>query len=269
MRRHTRANRSVLNPIPAHGAAGGSSTRLRLSTAPLARQAMRPNAPWCLRLLMAQSAAAVRPHLGLMLPSGGVGPAHTAAALGRTLIFVQPAPRAVLLRTRHRIVQTFKPHRASSADTLGLALPDVPLRLTLAVRTEEEQQVLATARGSILPTPVRAGKHGRLPTYLRHGSNHLNQAASNSALQWSVRVLSTRTNPVREPPLQDTTRLSDVVFPYAGTSIASASGHYTKRLAPARRFTRFLNRRARRSMPVDNDATRGSGLARRVAKFPT
>jgi hypothetical protein len=26
--------------------------------------------------------------------------------------------------------------------------------------------------------------------------------------------------PVREPPLQDTTRLSDVVFPYAGKAIA-------------------------------------------------
>ena len=43
-------------------------------------------------------------------------------------------------------------------------------RLALTVRTEEEQQVLALARGSILPPPVRAGKHSRLPTYLRHGS---------------------------------------------------------------------------------------------------
>jgi hypothetical protein len=30
----------------------------------------------------------------------------------------------------------------------------------------------------------------------------------------------TRARPVREPPLQDTTRLGDVVFPYAGKAIA-------------------------------------------------
>ena len=124
--------------------------------------------------------------------SGGVRAPHATAALGRTLILVQAAPGAVLFRPRDGVVQAFKPHRASSADSLGLALPDLPLGLTLTVRTEEEQQVLATARGSILPTPVRAGKHSRLPTYLRHGSNHLNQDASNSALQWNVGALSTR-----------------------------------------------------------------------------
>jgi hypothetical protein len=85
-------------------------------------------------------------------------------------VLVQATPGAVLLRPRYRVVQTLKPHRAVSADLLGLALPDLPLRLALTVRTEEEQQVLTTARGSILPPPVRAGKHSRLPTYLRHGS---------------------------------------------------------------------------------------------------
>src|ERR1700740_1667080 len=115
-----------------------------------------------------------------------------------------------------------KPYRASSANLLGLAPPDLPLRLALTVRTEKEQQVLATALCSILPTPVRAGKHSRLPTYLRHGSNHLNQDASNRELQWSVRLVNkrTRASPVREPPLQDTTRLGDEVFPCAGKAIA-------------------------------------------------
>src|SRR3954453_14777611 len=101
---------------------------------------------------------------------GGVGAAHAAAALGRALILVEAAPRAVLLGGGHPVVQAFAPNGASGADPLGLTLPYLALRLAFAVRAEEEQQVLALARGSILPPPVRAGKHSRLPTYLRHGS---------------------------------------------------------------------------------------------------
>src|ERR1700678_406506 len=86
--------------------------------------------------------------------SGGVRAAHAATALGRTLILVEPTPRAVLLGPRDRVVQALKPYRASGADPLGLALPDLPLGLAFAVRTEEEQQLFATARGIILPTPV-------------------------------------------------------------------------------------------------------------------
>jgi hypothetical protein len=67
--------------------------------------------------------------------------------------------------------------------------------------------------------------------------------------------------------MQDTTRLGDVVFPYAGKAIAQANGHYTERLAPAPRFTRPVNRRAGRCMPADNDAIRDRRLARGVAKF--
>jgi hypothetical protein len=67
--------------------------------------------------------------------------------------------------------------------------------------------------------------------------------------------------------LQDTTRLGDVVFPYAGKAIAQANGHYTERLAPARRFTRPANQRAGRCMPADNDAILDSRRAGRVAKF--
>src|ERR1700721_2588225 len=101
---------------------------------------------------------------------GRVGATHPATALGRALVLVQATPGAVLLRTGHGVVEAFEPYRAACADGLGLALPDVPLWLPLAVWAEEEHQILATTRGSVLPPPVRTGKHGRLPTHLRHGS---------------------------------------------------------------------------------------------------
>src|SRR6202042_3940989 len=102
--------------------------------------------------------------------SGRVGAAHPAAALGGALVLVQATPGAVLLRTGNGVVQAVQTHRAACADLLGLALPDVPLWLPLAVWAEEEHQILATTRGSVLPPQVRTGKHGRLPTHLRHGS---------------------------------------------------------------------------------------------------
>src|ERR1700761_41575 len=101
---------------------------------------------------------------------GRVGAAHPAAALGGALVLVQAAPGAVLFRTGNRVVEAVKTHGAASADLLGLTLPDIPLWLPLAVWAEEEHQILATTRGSVLPPPVRTGKHGRLPTHLRHGS---------------------------------------------------------------------------------------------------
>ena len=105
--------------------------------------------------------------------SGRVGPPHPAPALGRALFLVQPAPHAVLLRPGQRVVEALDPDRAVGADRLGLALPDLTLRLALTVGTEEEDKILRTARGSILPAPVGPGKHSRLPTHLRHGTNHL------------------------------------------------------------------------------------------------
>src|ERR1700688_1985715 len=99
---------------------------------------------------------------------GRVRATHPATALGGALVLVQATPGAVLLRTGHGVVQAFEPYGAARADGLSLALPDVPLRLPLAVWAEEEHQILATTRGSVLPPPVRAGKHGRLPTHLRH-----------------------------------------------------------------------------------------------------
>src|ERR1700729_261576 len=101
---------------------------------------------------------------------GRVGPAHPATALGRALVLVQATPGPVLLGTGNGVIEALDPDRAARADLLGLALPDIPLWLPLAVWAEEEHQILATTRGSVLPPPVRAGKHGRLPTHLRHGS---------------------------------------------------------------------------------------------------
>src|SRR5580692_8485214 len=101
---------------------------------------------------------------------GRVGAAHPATALRGALVLVQATPGAVLLRTGNGVVKALHPDRAACADLLGLALPDIPLWLPLAVWAEEEHQILATTRGSVLPTPIRSGKHGRLPTHLGHGS---------------------------------------------------------------------------------------------------
>src|SRR6202451_261467 len=101
---------------------------------------------------------------------GRVRATHPATALGRALVLVQTTPGAVLLRTGHGVVKAFEPYRAARADGLGLALPDVPLWLPLALWAGAQHQILATTRGSVLPPPVRTGKHGRLPTHLRHGS---------------------------------------------------------------------------------------------------
>src|SRR5580704_11979377 len=100
--------------------------------------------------------------------SGRVGAAHAAAALGGPLVLVEAAPGAVLLRPAERVVQALGPDRAGGADRLGLALADVPLRLALAVRAEEEHDITAAARRVILPAPVRPLHQGGLTRYLRH-----------------------------------------------------------------------------------------------------
>jgi putative phosphoribosyl transferase len=108
--------------------------------------------------------------LGLLAPLRRVGAAHPATALGGALVLVQAAPGAVLLRPGDRVVKALQADWALLADRFGLALSDLALRLALAIRAKEQQQILATARRGILPPPVRAGKHSRLPTYLRHES---------------------------------------------------------------------------------------------------
>src|ERR1700732_4772181 len=118
-------------------------------------------------------AGAASPPCGRRSPvagSGRVRAAHPAAALGGALVLVQASPGPVFLGTCTGVMEALDPDRAARADLLGLALPDVPLWLPLAVWAEEEHQILATTRGSVLPPPVRTGKHGRLPTHLRHGS---------------------------------------------------------------------------------------------------
>src|ERR1700724_4912299 len=118
-------------------------------------------------------AGAASPPCGRRTPvagSGRVRAAHPATALGGALVLVQASPGPVLLGTGNGVIEALDPDRAARADLLGLALPDVPLWLPLAVWAEEEHQILATTRGRVLPPPVRAGKHGRLPTHLGHGS---------------------------------------------------------------------------------------------------
>jgi putative phosphoribosyl transferase len=101
---------------------------------------------------------------------GGVRAAHPATALRGALVLVQAAPGTVLLRAGDGVVEALDPDRAASANGLCLTLPDLPLWLPLAVWAEEEHQILATTRGNVLPPPVWAGKHRRLPAHLRHGS---------------------------------------------------------------------------------------------------
>src|SRR5580693_6837460 len=118
-------------------------------------------------------AGAASPPCGRRSPvagSGRVRAAHPAAALSGALVLVQATPGPVLLGTGHGVVEALDPDRAARADLLGLALPDIPLWLPLAVWAEEEHQILATTRGSVLPPPIGSGKHGRLPTHLGHGS---------------------------------------------------------------------------------------------------
>ena len=69
---------------------------------------------------------------------------------------------------RDCVIQAFGAHRAAGAQRLGLALPDVPFRLPFTVRAEKEHDIRAAARGGILPAPVRPGRQGNLPPYLRH-----------------------------------------------------------------------------------------------------
>src|SRR5580693_1940269 len=52
-------------------------------------------------------------------------------------------------------LRTRWPDRSGRVGALGLALADVPLRLALAVRAEEEHDITAAARRVILPAPVR------------------------------------------------------------------------------------------------------------------
>src|SRR5271169_3869676 len=106
-----------------------------------------------------------------MCPSSGrVGPAHPPTALRRALVLVQAAPGAVLLWPADRVGEALRPHRAGVANGLGLALPDLSLRLPLPVWPEEEHNVATPAASLILPAPVRPWHQRGLTAYLRHES---------------------------------------------------------------------------------------------------
>ena len=99
---------------------------------------------------------------------GGVGAAHPAAPFGGPLLLIQATPGAVLFRPGNGVSEAFPAHRACGTNRLRLAFPHFTLGLTLSVWPEEQHDVLASARGGILPSPTRPWRHGHLPTYLRH-----------------------------------------------------------------------------------------------------
>jgi putative phosphoribosyl transferase len=199
--------------------------------------------------------------LGLPPGSGRVGAAHAAAPLSGPLVLVQPAPRAVLLRPGDGVVQAFQAYRASGADLLGLALPDLPLRLALAIRAEKDQQVLTAARSSILPTPVRPGEHGRLPTNLRHGtitSTKLHQIVRYSVIRafGALGLVDTRT---RTLPVWHLRRKIQRVLATrcSRTQLAGRVSNrplYRTAVRCAAVHPSLPNNRAGRCMPADNDA---------------
>src|SRR5215831_3887720 len=100
----------------------------------------------------------------------GVGAAHPAAPFRGPLLLVQATPGAVLFWAGNGVGEAFRLHRARGTHGLRLALAHFALWLPLAVRAEEEHDVLASARGGVLPGPARPWRHGHLPTYLRHES---------------------------------------------------------------------------------------------------
>src|SRR5690606_7793303 len=106
---------------------------------------------------------------GLRTRLGGVGATHPATALGRAFVFVEAAPRAVLLGPGDRVVQALRADGAAHADLLRLALTDLPLGLALTVGTEEEDEVFPPARRGVLPAPAGT-REVCLPTYLSHGT---------------------------------------------------------------------------------------------------
>src|ERR1700761_8832301 len=186
--------------------------------------------------------------------SSRVSAAHPAAALSGALVLVQATPGPVLLGTGDGVVQALDPDRAARADLLGLALPDVPLGLSFAVWAEEEHQILATTRGSILPSPVGTGKHGSLPTHLGHGS------ITSTKLLRSWVTLASRPACTR-------------VRPCAVTAVAScnAQRRHTVPISSARAHAHFTEATARqprccqRSRLIDTSCRQPEGGTRKGA----
>src|SRR5216684_3084249 len=131
--------------------------------------------------------------LGMRL--GGVGAAHPAAPFRGPLLLIQPTPGAVLFRPGYGVGEAFRANRASGAHGLRLALAHLALRLALSIRPEEEHDILASARGGVLPSPTRPRRHGHVPTYLRHESVSLISRVFSG--QASTLLLATRSHVLR------------------------------------------------------------------------
>jgi hypothetical protein len=99
--------------------------------------------------------------------SSGVRATHATATLRGALVFVEAAPRAVLLGPGDSVVKAICTYRAAHADLLCLTLTNLALGLAFAVRAEEEHEVFPPARGGVLPAPAGPGEVC-LPTYLSH-----------------------------------------------------------------------------------------------------
>jgi hypothetical protein len=180
---------------------------------------------------------------------GCVGPAHTAAALRGPLFLVQATPGAILFRPGNGVVEAFRPNRAGSADHLGLTLTDLALWLPLTIGAEEEHDLLASARGGILPGPARPRRHGHLPTYLRHES-----ISSNSRVflgQASAVLLDPQSHAMRPfTPSIHPTHCPVLVFPRIRTRSATRAKEIQGQSCAGRSRARVTRKPSRRSQPV-------------------
>src|SRR5215831_4726416 len=159
-------------PNPGHRGLGRLARRLVLTVAPATARAlfvMRSPAGGADHEAIFRLGCPVH-STGHLEWSGGVGAAHPAAPFRGPLLLIQAAPGAVLFWAGNGVGEAFRLHRARGTHGLRLALAHFALWLPLAVRAEEEHDVLASARGGVLPGPTRPWRHGHLPTYLRHES---------------------------------------------------------------------------------------------------
>src|SRR5262249_570016 len=138
---------------PAGGADHGVIPRCTIRASPVAL-------PWARRI----SARTTGHRTGL----GGVGTPDAAAPFRGPLFLGQGTRGAVLLRAGKGVVGAFRLHRARGADDLRLAFARLALWLPFSIGAEKEHDILASARGGVLPSPTRPWRHGHLPTYLRH-----------------------------------------------------------------------------------------------------
>ena len=166
-----------------------------------------------------------------------------------------------------RVVQALGPHRAGGADGLGLALADVPLRLALTVRAEEEHDITAAARRVILPAPVRPLHQGGLTTYLRHD---LLSSTSSRTHSCQASALARHSGPKQIRILRTLSQSIDAFLKRCGIRPVASHNAWQSRGVPCvdRGGTRMLSRASRQVRPPDNDATQERRRAGRMANSP-